>query len=343
METAMNQKIFWGIAILVVFGAAIGIAQWDTDSVPQASLLSSVSVQDFLFSSSTSFTGISRTLVTESPHVLAQGGQLTVFKPLSPDGWLWTYVHDAETGRTSEIHTSVSSATINPAKKEVMITTGAGQLMLVGPDGSMKWDLNFSTEYADSVLYSPNGSKIAYVKVEVSDPYNPEISSTLGIAVLDISTGIEIFILPESEGEDIYGVSGWAPDGSRVFYESTRNDALPNSEVWATWSVRPDGTEPRQETNTTVPGGKNTWMPQFGRNLLWDTNSHRLFSELDGEIWAYKFDRNWHVVSGKKVANGRFLQWSTQGKRIVFREPAGDRIGFWKTMDISNTATGGVE
>lgn len=124
---------------------------------------------------------------------------------------------------------------------------GAGDLYTVVPGGATQ-RLTVSTTSSDPV-YSPDGTKIAYVSSDPGSGYNIYVINADGTGRHAITTGQGAKLQPT-----------WSPDGTKIAFvaNSFEIDGQTDQEIW---TVNLDGTGVTQVTNNTVPDTEPAWSP----------------------------------------------------------------------------------
>ena len=133
-----------------------------------------------------------------------------------------------------------------------------------------------SSEDAHLPRWSPDGSKIAYIRQVWSDASDPPLycdvfSYPPELAVMNADgTGMQTI------GQGMIEDFDWSPDGSRIVYSMFGTELR---------TIRPDGTEDTQLTNTSSGPASNeaypVWSPD-GTKIAFESGSHLYVMNADG-------------------------------------------------------------
>ena len=207
--------------------------------------------------------------------------------------------------------TPTSSPTLTPSPTPPMVVARSAPSILyqargqgdrnwsiyaMSSDGSDRIQLTDGSFNAYSPVWSPDGSRIAYVS---------DRDESLDIWVMD-QDGSNSLNLSRHEAQD--RMPAWSPDGNWIAFASVR-DAL----YWEIYVIRPDGSELRRLT---------WWEDASDWEPAWSPDSTRL-------AFSSKRDGNWEIyimdLAGENLvrltehaADDTRPAWSPDGGRIAF-------------------------
>lgn len=220
---------------------------------------------------------------------------------------------DKATGAIKKVHDNViQEGKISPLGNLIAITTSDRELLVITMDGgSIVTKIGI---HGGSPLFSPDGKKIAYIKLKDGPIEMGDQGFFQGIAVYDIATGEDTLIFrsdPSGSGNE-YMVTGWSPDGKRVYFPSGGS----------TWSVSIDGIGKRQETNKD-PGAPR--VPSYLNSLFFTDNGVTAFGEASG-LWVFHLGKDNEFIDARKAVEGTpgfssRLDWLKKGESIVTHFP----------------------
>jgi len=127
--------------------------------------------------------------------------------------------------------------------------SGAGDIVVVSPDGSIKTNLTRSGGLSElTPSWSPDGRRIVYSELNSGDLF---VIGVDGGAVTRLS----------SDPEMRAGHPVWAPQGSLIAYESVRRDSVPSSSAQASRVFVIDSATRQKRQIGDLPGRDLTWSP----------------------------------------------------------------------------------
>jgi Tol biopolymer transport system component len=187
---------------------------------------------------------------------------------------------------------------------EFVKTDGTSDMMLVAiADGSTKLLKTLRKELSPGGVFSPDGQYIAW-------------STTEGISLLELQTGIESPIIPDRSN---HSVLGWSPDGKYILFSSERSGS---ADAWL----------------IAVAGGKAQGEPMFikknwGNWPIGFTSSGAFYYGVNNNVWGVQI-AEFDPATGKIVSppqsafqhgNIRTPDWSLDGRSlagVVSSEPS---------------------
>ncbi|MDO8604663.1 MAG: hypothetical protein Q7K40_04720 [bacterium] len=262
----------------------------------------------------------SKIVATGSIRLVDQNDDAVLFvKSLSSGEYssnneLWLL--DKITGLSQKIINRVAvggEGRISPQGNLIAVVTYDNELLLLARDGD-----GLVTQigvHGISPMFSPDGKKIAYIKLKDEKINLGDEDMFQGVAIYDLVTGEDsIASKAGTEGKE-YRITGWSPDGKRIYFPSS-NDAI--------WSVALDGNGKRQETNNGI---ESPFVSTYLSQLLFADDGTTAFGEADG-VWAFKLGNDGEFLGAKKVVEGvdgniSMLSWLEKGKSINFRPYGG--------------------
>lgn len=216
---------------------------------------------------------------------------------------LW--ILDKRTGGTRKLFDNVTQGgSISPVGDLVAIRTTDNQLVVLNYNGGVVTTID---TYGVSPIFSPQGDKIAYIKLKEAhaEPGSPDMFQ--GVAVYDLATGKDSLVLKTAPDGNEWMIAGWSSDGKRIYFPS----------VDSTWSIGVDGTMKRQETNKTTG---MPHVPMFLSHLLFSTDGTIAFGEAEG-LWAFSVGKSGDFLEARKVVEGTpgyssRLDWLQKDKSV---------------------------
>lgn len=257
-------------------------------------------------------------LVMEAvPAILDQNDKIVIFVKNLPttgkDPVNELLVLDKTTGSIKKVRGNViQEGDISPLGNLVVVTTSDREIVVLTVDGSYA-PTKFGI-HGSSPMFSPDGKKIAYVKLKDGSIGMGDYGFFQGIAVYDLNTGEDTLIFksdPSGSGNE-YMITGWSPNGKRVYFPSGGS----------TWSVSIDGTGQRQETNKN---SEAPHVPSYLSSLLFADDGTTVFGEAGG-LWTFHLGKDNEFLDAKKVTEGSpgfssRLDWLKKGESIVTHFP----------------------
>jgi len=167
-------------------------------------------------------------------------------------------------------------------------------------DGSDKMQLTFPPVRAYEPRWSPDGSKIAFMDVQLSHPWK--------IRLLSSSGGIPELLVKE-DGQEPEADATWTPDGKSIVFASsdgTRHSAIYRQD-FNTKKVSPIPDSEGLSSPRVSPDGRYICALSYPATnlMLFDTGTNHWLS----------------LVEGKQLSDN---EWSHDGKYIYMRETRGD-------------------
>lgn len=171
-------------------------------------------------------------------------------------------------------------------------------------------------------VWSPGGSRIAFVS-------NRDEKTELA----DLEGNTEIYIM-NSDGSDQVNISNsparelhpnWSPDGSRIIFNTTRDDTLRNAldhpfASFEIYSMNVDGSDWRRITNNSLTDTYASWSPDGSKILF----RRKIDNNQNSEIFVMNSDGSVPVNVTNHPAFDGWPTWSPDGSKIAF---ASNRTG----------------
>ena len=204
-------------------------------------------------------------------------------------------------------------------------------------------------QWVDSVAWSPDGTKLAYVRFD--DPaVSGKVGSRASIEVFDIATGKRrIVARPPADGTEHneYILPRWAPDGRQIVFAMT-HEPVPATGPLLGSSIavaKADGSEADSVRNLTDPalfGGYPDWSPD-GKRIVFNTYDQGYFEQGTQPANLYTVRPDGTGLTqithfGENDSRATQPTWTPDGKRIIFchitYDPNG-QFGSWGLRHIA--------
>ncbi|HEX8850249.1 MAG TPA: hypothetical protein VF761_12010 [Gemmatimonadaceae bacterium] len=144
--------------------------------------------------------------------------------------------------------------------------SSTGDVWMVNADGTGLRRLTDDPELDDSPSWSPDGRTIVFRS------YRAQRAGDLW--TLDVEHGTLVNLTPaEGPGVIDHRRPAWSPDGARIAFASTEGGD------WGIWTMRADGTDRRQLTNTIDLDAEAAWSPD-GRFIAFRRSSPEQGSDI---------------------------------------------------------------
>ncbi|MFL5833465.1 MAG: hypothetical protein ACJ76B_05755 [Solirubrobacterales bacterium] len=271
---------------------------------------------------------------------------------------------------------SLASAPAALAQNEIAYRCDLDICLLdpANPGAVTNLTFNGATSYDEKPIWSPDGSKVAFVSDFTKDGHGEKNVFVMQAAATGDAINLATQITPYSSGAKAIDDLAWSPDGSRIAY--TRGN---NSGDDVVWVVNADGT-------TTFPleiggtGAKRhpTWSPDssqiayavvknapeqiyiassqggigqplangVGHEPNWSPNSSRIafdgyhssnFGPVDLHIVNADGSGTPLVVPPASNTQWTFNDWSPDGGRIAYRSEAGSGAAIYRVMNADGS------
>ena len=187
----------------------------------------------------------------------------------------------------------------------VSSSDGDSDIWVMDADGTNKQQLTTSSADEYSPIWSPDGTRIAYV-------------SSSGIWVMD-ADGTNKQQLTTSSADGYPPI--WSPDGTRIAYVS-------RSSIWV---MDADGTNKQQLTTSSAHESYPTWSPD-GTRIAYRSQT---YSGRDRNIWVMDADGTNKQQLTTSSAHEIQPTWSPDGTRIYYvswKSSASNRYSIWAMM-----------
>ena len=182
---------------------------------------------------------------------------------------------------------------------------GYPALYSIGPDGSAPRRLTFTNAEEQGPAWSPDGSKIAYMRRAAGN------TSRFRIWVMNADGGGQSQLSPDTGAADDDVNPTWSPDGTQIAFASSRA----GNSTFGIWVINADGSGLRRVG--TSGGFKPSWSPDGSRIA---------YADLGGIGIVNADGTNAHVIT----APGKYVRdptWSPDGSRIAFTGNANNGNG----------------
>ena len=196
----------------------------------------------------------------------------------------------------------------------------------MNPDGSNQTDLTDSTGAAMWPVWSPDGTKIAFMS---------RIGTNLDISVID-ADGSGEQRLTYDPAWDMF--PAWSPDGDKIAFQTNRDG---NNEIYV---MNADGTDQTNLTHYSKLDGWPSWSPDGTKILYYSMRSVTLHVEeitpkLTGdnlEVTVMDADGTDVVNLSRNTATDQLPVWSPDGTKIAFQS---DRDGVGEIFVMNSDGT----
>lgn len=204
----------------------------------------------------------------------------------------------------------------------------ASHIHLVAPDARGLAQITGAAVFDQRPSWSPDGTRIVFSRreqVESADSDAQKFDEYLFIVdPNDKSVRVNV-----SSGGDHETAPAWSPDGEWIAYTSGN----------AIWLVRPDGTDARAVTQT-VPAAGASWSPDGTRLAAvreWRTGGAALVIVSLGTPDSLDDpDETVLLVDAPGAASAAppALQWTTDGRHLIFHKPDDDGRHWAYSVDV---------
>lgn len=163
-------------------------------------------------------------------------------------------------------------------------------------------------EKVTSPSLSPDGTSMAYSKLNADWEPGEYYENALGLAVLNLETGEDVQIT--TQAEDF--APQWTPDGSHILFFS--GNAGDSGGLASHFIVKADGSGRKLLTNINEVYVSDRTIDIPGEKPRWSSDGMSLVYESDNKIWVNTFENNYEKIkSAKKIGYGKNPKWLPDG------------------------------
>jgi len=264
----------------------------------------------------TVYTGDSVPGTAASGSLQAPGEVIAAYREVDqvPDIWLI----DAGTGEPmgnlteNDVNELVTAPSWSPDGSGVTVSLEAGSedeesdvYLVAIMDGTAEPILD-SPAAEDSVVYSPDGMSIAFIRREGPEEFD--------IFRRDLDSGETVRL---TDHPDRDSSPAWSPDGTRIAFRRRTDD---KSDIWV---MAADGTGARQLTNNTGQNYDPRWSPD-GAYIAFTTKIG-----ADFDIGIMGADGSDQRILTDHPADDEFPSWSSDGQVIAFHSSRHGGVSLW--------------
>jgi Tol biopolymer transport system component len=211
---------------------------------------------------------------------------------------------------------------------------GNENIYSVAPDGTALQRLTNDPGFDDDAAWSPNGRRIAFASnrahpEQACEGLNPRCDYDIYVMSYD---GSNVRRLTDSQASD--RDPAWSPDGRRIVFSSTRDNADPSSGEFANselYVMNADGTAQTRITDYPGTDHQAAWSPD-GASIAF----RRAACEFNCSPAIFKVAPNGSGLTQlTSDVNGRdrMPNWAPDGSKIVFAREVGSQHFFTMNPD----------
>jgi Tol biopolymer transport system component len=205
------------------------------------------------------------------------------------------------------------------------------RIFLVDVDGSGLEPLvpsNCPDVCSDSVegsAWSPDGRRLVFTRAILHGRSTEPTAVELWLTNTD---GREAHRLTQKPAETVGGrpgaqdgFAGWAPDGTRVVFTHRERGTPPSPDQFAVYTIKPDGTDPRQLTPNDIQAGDAVWSPDGTLIAFLSPPDAETFPKV---VYTMRPDGSGMtpLTSDLDVNDSDDPAWSPDSRQIVFSHVA---------------------
>lgn len=233
---------------------------------------------------------------------------------------------DKEAGVARAILLNIDFASVSSDEEKIAISTGQGggfgsslnEIRILDRTGN---EIGRVGGHGSSPIFSGDGTKIAYLKMDDNQMGDMGSYAFRGISVYDLATGKETVV---SDNPEDYNPVGFSSDGSRLLFISGRGgrESLWSKKISATGSPAL-----MSDTNVSVHIDSQGPWSSDGFSVVGASSQQQSESMLS----LFTISPDFTSASVEVLGKGTSPRWKVQDKVIEFKGEQG-----WEEVDVSN-------